>query len=167
MEAPARQWGLLPVQSPAGGCEEVAELRFSALVAAAGEDEHFEVEQNLPWPEIISGLNSHRCPPPVVPPALTPWRQFFRILTQPPVGPIVNDVLHDVGVRPGGNGGKHIPTYERAAIHHWCERSGLRAFDDGRHFIERAFQVWVALKNRGEQESVPTANIDYRMDARE
>ncbi len=110
---------------PAGSSEKVAELFFAAF-AATGENQHLEVEE-FAGSEIVAGLNYS-----VDYEKFAAWMHAFAAgfeeLDAQIVGPVVNDVFHDVRIGTRWDRGKHIAGREGTAIHHRLQRSDCRSF---------------------------------------
>ena len=82
------------------------------------------------------------------------------------VVPIVDDVLHDVGVAAGGHGFEEIGDFGAAAIFQ-AQRADalLRAGNNFREIAENAFHRWIFLQDGGQHHAVSAGHIYQRANA--
>ena len=73
--------------------------------------------------------------------------------------PVVNDVLHEVGIRTRGNRAEHVARSKSASFHHRLQRAVRSALNHVRHLIERASQMRVFLEDGSQQKSVATGYV--------
>jgi hypothetical protein len=110
---------------PAGGCKQGAELFFCTF-ASAGEDQHLEI-QEFAGGEVVAGVN-YVVNDEEFAAGIDTFPAGFEDLDATVVGPVVNDVFHDVSIGARGNRAKHIAGRQGAAFHHGLERSVLGPF---------------------------------------
>src|ERR1700737_5122000 len=97
-----------------GSLQQVPELRLRALSATWCERQHLEIQKFTEvrrvtrWNHSIDDQHLHAAPHRAV--------AVSEDLNSPFVIPVVEDVLHDVGVAPFGNGRKEIAAEDLAAL---------------------------------------------------
>ena len=136
---------------------------FFGSLASAGENQHLQIEE-LARGEVVARLNdvvNHE----EFSAGIHAFPAGLQYLDAFIVGPIVNDVLHDVSIGACWNGGKHIAGCESATVHHRLERAVFGSRNNVRHIEERASQLRIPLQDSGQQKSVAAGDVHDGMNA--
>ncbi len=145
----------------AGRFKEHGELGDGAFFAARGHDEHFDIEE-LGGVRLGTVRDDHFGEEDA-----TGLRGVLGELiahkaengVRVPVVPIVDDVLHDVGITVGGDVVEHTAGFERHAIGKAEVGWGGCMGDDFGKIEENAVEMRVAAENLGQQRAVAAADI--------
>ena len=143
------------------GVKERRELFLGALAAAVGDSDHLEIEQLLESGIVAGrdhGVDDHE--PPC-------RRNHAAAVAEDPhagvVGPVVEDVLHQIRVAAGGNGVEEASCFDDDAPLERCAGEALaRARNHVVEVVHDAANGGVLLQNRGEQRAIAAADVDDR-----